>query len=164
MYLVLRDGALGCLGKLINSLAVVAKILLAADEDNRETLAEVQNLRNPLLWYVSTFGPLHTQTFLCFGICNREIRHPPSPGRCRANRVSPQRNRSGSHVSRGMREDGDGRNLPGQQYPKERARRACYQPRHRRRSSRRLWGRRPDGNKVRLSFLNYASPSYIPVS
>lgn len=30
-----------------------------------------------------------------------------------------------------MREDGDGRNLPGQQYPKGRARRACYQPRHR---------------------------------
>lgn len=49
-----------------------------------------------------------------------------------------------------MREDGDGHNLPGQQYPKERARRACYQPRHRRRSSRRLWGRRPDGNKCQI--------------
>jgi hypothetical protein len=47
-YLVLRNGALGGLGKLINSLAVIAKILLTADEDNRETLAEVQNLRNPL--------------------------------------------------------------------------------------------------------------------
>lgn len=48
-YLVLRDGALGGLGKLINSLAVVAKILLATDEDDRETLAEVQNLGDPLL-------------------------------------------------------------------------------------------------------------------
>ena len=49
-YLVLRNGALGGLGKLINSLAVIAKILLTADEDNRETLAEVQEYLdfNPL--------------------------------------------------------------------------------------------------------------------
>ena len=99
--------------------------------------------------YSVHFTPKH---FLCFG----GRRHPPSPGRCRANRGSPQRNRSESHVSRGMREDGDGHNLPGQQYPKGRAQRACYQPRHRRRSSRRLWGRRPGGNKVRLSIMNYA--------
>jgi hypothetical protein len=42
-----------------------------------------------------------------------------------------------------MRAGGDGRNLPGQQYPRGRARRACRPPRHRRRSSRRRWGRRP---------------------
>jgi hypothetical protein len=48
LTLVLRNGALGGLGKLINSLAVIAKILLTADEDNRETLAEVQNLGDPL--------------------------------------------------------------------------------------------------------------------
>jgi hypothetical protein len=44
----LRNGALGGLGKFIDSLAVVAKILLTADKDNRETLAEVQNLGDPL--------------------------------------------------------------------------------------------------------------------
>lgn len=42
-----------------------------------------------------------------------------------------------------MTKDGDGRNLPGQQYPKEQARRACHRPQHRQRSSQRQWGRRP---------------------
>jgi len=54
-HLLVGDGALGSLGQLINSLAVLAQILLAADEDNRETLAEVQNLGNPLLRWVSLF-------------------------------------------------------------------------------------------------------------
>ena len=53
-------------------------------------------------------------------------------------------------MNRGMTKDGDGRNLPDQQYPKEQAQRACYQPRHRRRSSRKRWGRRPVMNRVRL--------------
>ena len=38
---------------------------------------------------------------------------------------------------------GDGRNLPGQQYPIVPTRHACHQPRHRQRSFRRRWGRRP---------------------
>ena len=42
-----------------------------------------------------------------------------------------------------MREDGDGHNLPDQQYPKGPVQRACHQPRHRRHSSRKRWGRRP---------------------
>lgn len=63
LTLVLRNGALGGLGKLINSLAVIAKILLTADEDNRETLAEVQNLRNPLLLdVVERIGGVHSET------------------------------------------------------------------------------------------------------
>lgn len=48
-----------------------------------------------------------------------------------------------------MTEDGGGRNLLGQPYPKERARRACHQPRHRQRSSQRRWGRRPGEGKKR---------------
>jgi hypothetical protein len=67
----------------------------------------------------------------------------PSPARCRANRASRWRSKSGSHASRGMRAGGDGRNLPDRQYPRGRARRACRPPRHRRRSSRRRWGHRP---------------------
>ena len=42
-----------------------------------------------------------------------------------------------------MTRDEGGRNLLDQQYPKEQAQRACHRPRHRRRSSRKRWGRTP---------------------
>lgn len=47
-YLLRGDGLLRGLGELFNSLGVVAQILLAANKDNGETLAEVKNLGNPL--------------------------------------------------------------------------------------------------------------------
>jgi hypothetical protein len=55
-----------------------------------------------------------------------------------------------------MREVVGGRSLPGPQYPTRLARRACHQPRHRRRSSQRRWGRRPVGCSVSLA-------AYMPV-
>lgn len=42
------NGLLGSLVKLLNGLLVETKILLAANEDDRETLAEMQNLGDPL--------------------------------------------------------------------------------------------------------------------
>jgi len=42
-------GLLGGLVKLLNCLLVEAQVLFATDQDNGETLAEVQNLGNPLL-------------------------------------------------------------------------------------------------------------------
>lgn len=54
IYLLGGDGLLAGLSELLNDLLVVSQILLAADEDDGETLAEVQNLRDPLqLRYVS---------------------------------------------------------------------------------------------------------------
>jgi hypothetical protein len=47
-YLLRGDGLLAGLSELLDGLLVVSQILLAADEDDRETLAEVQNLRDPL--------------------------------------------------------------------------------------------------------------------
>lgn len=47
-YLLRGDRLLRGLGELLNSLGVVAQILLAANKDNGKTLAEVQNLGNPL--------------------------------------------------------------------------------------------------------------------
>jgi hypothetical protein len=49
VYLLRGDGLLGGLVQLLDRLGVVAKILLASDEDDRETLAEVKNFRDPLL-------------------------------------------------------------------------------------------------------------------
>ena len=46
-------------------------------------------------------------------------------------------------MSQGMREVGDDRNLPVQQYPIELIRRAFHPPQHRQHSSRRRLGRRP---------------------
>jgi len=43
------DGLLAGLAELLNGLLVVSQILLAADEDDGQALAEVQNLRDPLL-------------------------------------------------------------------------------------------------------------------
>jgi hypothetical protein len=37
------------LGELLDCLGVMTEILLASDEDDRETLAEVKNFRDPLL-------------------------------------------------------------------------------------------------------------------
>jgi len=34
--------------KLLDSLRIIAKIFLATDENNRKTLAEVEDFRNPL--------------------------------------------------------------------------------------------------------------------
>jgi hypothetical protein len=43
------DGLLAGLSEFLDDLLVVSQILLAANKDDRETLAEVQNLRDPLL-------------------------------------------------------------------------------------------------------------------
>lgn len=43
-----------------------------------------------------------------------------------------------------MKGDEDGHNLPDQQYPKEQVQHACHRPRHRRRSSQKQWGHRPE--------------------
>jgi hypothetical protein len=48
MYLLGRDGLLASLAQLLDGLLVVAEILLAADKDDRQALAEVQDLRDPL--------------------------------------------------------------------------------------------------------------------
>lgn len=47
-YLLGRDGLLARLAKLLDGLTVVTEILLAADEDDGQALAEVQDLGNPL--------------------------------------------------------------------------------------------------------------------
>jgi len=47
-YLLGANGLLGGLVELLNGLRVVAQILLATNQDDGETLAEVKNLGNPL--------------------------------------------------------------------------------------------------------------------
>jgi hypothetical protein len=47
-YLLGGDRLLAGLLQLSNGLLVVSQILLAADKDNGQTLAEVKNLRDPL--------------------------------------------------------------------------------------------------------------------
>lgn len=47
-YLFRGNGLLRCLVQLLNGLLVVSQILLAADEDDGQAGAEVQDLRNPL--------------------------------------------------------------------------------------------------------------------
>ena len=47
-YLLSSDGALRGLVQLLNGLGVVAQILLTTNQDDGETLAEVENLGNPL--------------------------------------------------------------------------------------------------------------------
>jgi hypothetical protein len=44
-----RDGLLARLAQLLDGLGVVAEILLAANQNDGQALAEVQNLRDPLL-------------------------------------------------------------------------------------------------------------------
>lgn len=83
-YLFVGDGVLGGLVQLLDRLGVVAQITLAANQDDGKARAEVQDLRDPLRGTVST----GSVTADC------KIRHSPSPGRCRASRASPRRNRS----------------------------------------------------------------------
>lgn len=47
-YLLGGDGLLARLSQLLNRLLVVSEILLAANKDDGEALAEVKNLRDPL--------------------------------------------------------------------------------------------------------------------
>ena len=47
-YLLGADGLLACLAELLNGLVVVTQILLAADQDDGKSLAEMEDLRNPL--------------------------------------------------------------------------------------------------------------------
>ena len=47
-YLLRGDGLLRCLVQLLNGLLVVSQILLAANEDDGQAGAEVQDLGNPL--------------------------------------------------------------------------------------------------------------------
>jgi hypothetical protein len=47
-YLFRGNGLLRCLVQLLNGLLVVSQILLAADEDDGQAGAEVQDLGNPL--------------------------------------------------------------------------------------------------------------------
>ena len=53
-YLLGRDGLLARLAELLLNLRIVAQILLAADEDDGQTLAEVKHFRDPLLIGEST--------------------------------------------------------------------------------------------------------------
>jgi len=47
-HLLLGDGSLRGLVKFLNGLLVVSKILLTSNEDDREALAEMQDLGDPL--------------------------------------------------------------------------------------------------------------------
>lgn len=47
-YLLGADGLLACLAELLDGLVVVTQILLAADQDDGKSLAEMKDLRNPL--------------------------------------------------------------------------------------------------------------------
>ena len=47
--LLSRDWALAGLAELVNNLGIVSKILLAANKDGGQVLAEVKNFRNPFL-------------------------------------------------------------------------------------------------------------------
>lgn len=47
-YLLRGDRLLASLAKLFNGLGVIAQILFAANKNDRETLAEMKNLGNPL--------------------------------------------------------------------------------------------------------------------
>jgi hypothetical protein len=47
-YLLRSDWLLRSLVQLLNRLLVVSQILLAANQDDRQTLAEVKDLRDPL--------------------------------------------------------------------------------------------------------------------
>jgi hypothetical protein len=74
---------LGSLVQLLNRLLVESQILLAANEDDGQTLAEVQNLGDPL------FAMSAKQRYVR-GWCV-----VPSPVRCQASRVSRWRSKSG---------------------------------------------------------------------
>lgn len=81
-YLGLRNGLLRCLGQLRDGLLVVPQILLAANENDGEILAEMEDFRNPLSW--------------CQSIQPQPPSNPsiPSPERCPMNRASRWRSKS----------------------------------------------------------------------
>jgi hypothetical protein len=47
-HLLHRHWLLRCLGQFLNGFRVVSEIILATDEDDRKTLAEMEDFRNPL--------------------------------------------------------------------------------------------------------------------
>lgn len=91
-YLFGRNGLLAGLAKLLDRLLIVSEILLAADEDDGETLAEVQNLGDPLLKSTCQQGCADRAGYQLWA---RLSINQPSPGRCRGNRGSRRRSRSG---------------------------------------------------------------------
>ena len=87
-HLLLGNGSLRGLVKLLDGLLVVSEILLTSNEDDGKTLAEMQDLGDPLSKNKS---------------CQHAARHVrwqfraggvPSPGRCQGSRASRRRNRS----------------------------------------------------------------------
>lgn len=125
--------------ELFDGLLIITKILLATDENDRKSLAEVEHFGNPLEVFTCQHSLIVHQE-------NANIkRHGclPSLERYRVSRASRRRSRLGSHGSLGMREAGDGHNLLVQRYPIGLARRAFHQLQHRQHSSRKLLGHRP---------------------
>lgn len=51
-YLLGGDWLLTGLAKLLDGLLIITKILLASDKDNRQPLAKVQNLGDPLFGHM----------------------------------------------------------------------------------------------------------------
>jgi len=49
-YLLGSDWLLRGLVQLLNSLGIISEVLLASNEDDGKTLAEMQDFGNPLLW------------------------------------------------------------------------------------------------------------------
>lgn len=77
-YLLGRNGLLARLTELLLNLGVVSQILLATDEDDGETLAEVKNFRDPLLIGESTcqsaylaYGGSAITTYLLLDVVER---------------------------------------------------------------------------------------------
>jgi hypothetical protein len=90
-YLLGRNGLLAGLMKLLDCLLVIPKILLATDEDDGETLAEVKNFGDPLRVGTCQSSVPYLQADACWlGGFRVTV---PSPGRCRGNRGSQQRSR-----------------------------------------------------------------------
>jgi hypothetical protein len=87
-YLLGSNGLLAGLVKLLDSLRIIAKIFLATDENNRKTLAEVEDFRNPL-----EVGTCQQSLFMQAATPGTIKSALPSPERCRANPVSQQQNR-----------------------------------------------------------------------
>ena len=94
IYLFSGDGALGGLVELLNGLRVVAQILLTADQNDRETLAEVEDLGNPLFQSVSLLPRYESKIpGKRFSNSKGMVQNGPSPERYRGNRGSRQRNK-----------------------------------------------------------------------
>jgi hypothetical protein len=85
-YLFRSDWLLAGLVKLFNSLLVVAKILLAANEDDWKALAEVEHFRNPL-WFA------HISISLSCSESAKNRDGLPFPERYQVNRASQPQSR-----------------------------------------------------------------------